>query len=153
MAPKSIFRFERSKLTTKTTKTTKEVTLDGTQYDKHTSAATIQNALHEDLPVSASGRTLQAILSLSHPNQLSSYSVDEVKFAWGKTTVKYSRPESSNAVCLHSLRSFSLLTVFQDLSQEVKDLKNEVKDLKNEVKDLKTRIESLEETHGARKIL
>jgi hypothetical protein len=98
MAPKPIFRFERSKLTTKTTKTTKEVTLDGTQFNKRTTAAAIQNALHNNLPVSASGRTLQALLSLSYPDQLSSYSVEEVRFAWGRTTVKYSRPESSYAV-------------------------------------------------------
>ena len=83
----AIFRFERSKLTTKTMK---EVTLDGTQYGKHTSAVTIQNTLHEDLPVSTSGRTLQALLSLSYPDQLVSYSVNEAKFAWGRTTIKYS---------------------------------------------------------------
>jgi len=115
MAPKSIFKFERSKLTTKTTKTIKEVTFNGTDYNKHTSATTIQNALHNDLPVTTSGRTLRALLSLSYPEQLYSYSVNEVKFAWGRTTVKYSRPESSLVCLCMALYFFHCLTMAQDL--------------------------------------
>src|SRR5882724_2101014 len=111
MAPKSIFKFEWSKSTTKTTKMIKEVALNGSEYNKHTSAATIQNALHNDLPVSTSRKTLRALLSLSYPEQSSSYSVNEVKFAWGRTTVKYSHPESS-LVCLHmALYFFHCLTM------------------------------------------
>ena len=63
------YRFERSKLTTKTTKRTKEVTLDGTQFAQL--LLLYRNAL-------------QTILPFSYPNQLSSYSVDKVKFAWGE---------------------------------------------------------------------
>ncbi|KIM71567.1 hypothetical protein PILCRDRAFT_16950 [Piloderma croceum F 1598] len=109
------FRFERSKLTTKTITTTKEVTVDATVYDKKTSAKIMQNALHNDMPVSLFGWTLTAMLSLSYPDQLSSYSINDVKFAWGRTMVKYSRTEPSYA----------------DLIKEVKDLKEMVTSLKS----------------------
>ena len=80
----SKFVFERDKLTTKITKTTKDITPD--RYNNCTSAATIQNALHRDLPFSASRRTLSAILSLSYPNDLSLYTIDKVKTAWMSAT-------------------------------------------------------------------
>ena len=130
MAPK--FVFERDKITTKTTKTTKDTTSN--RYNDCTSAATIQDALHRDLPFSTSGRTLSTILSLSYPDDLSLYTVNKVKTAWMKTTVKYSRANRSYEVRLDLICSFYLLTFVQDLLQEVMDLKK--------------RIEALEATHG-----
>lgn len=88
MALTGKFIFERDKITTKITK--KDITSDRTQYNKHTSAATMQNALHGDLPFSASGQTLLTILALSYPNNLSINIINKVKSAWLKTTVKYS---------------------------------------------------------------
>jgi hypothetical protein len=144
MAPK--FIFERDKLTMKITKTTKDITPD--RYNNCTSAATIQNALHRGLPFSASGRTLSAILSLSYPNDLSLYTIDKVKTAWTKTTVKYSRADRSYEVCLRSVCSFYLLTLVQALLQEVTDLKKKVGDLDEKAKATNARIESLEATRG-----
>src|SRR6267154_2057436 len=58
MAPKTVFKFERSKLTTKTATTSKDIVLDGTRFNKTMSRKTLQTALHDNIPVSVSGRTL-----------------------------------------------------------------------------------------------
>jgi len=63
-------------------------------------------------------------------------------------TVKYSRADRSYEVCFHSVCSFYLLTLVQDLLQEVMDLKKKVGNLEEEVKGLDLRIESLEATRG-----
>jgi hypothetical protein len=81
------------------------VYLNGEIYDRNVTATTLQNALVGNIAVSYSGRTLAEILSLSHPNNLSQYTVDGVTHEYGRAgmVVRYSRPESEIAV------SFSFL--------------------------------------------
>lgn len=69
----------------------------------------MQIALHNGLTVSTSKRTLAEILSLSYPEQLSSYSIISVKkLVWGKIRVNYSGRdlELSNAVSFSALFFF-----------------------------------------------
>ena len=92
--------FEKSKLATVLKHTETEVLVDANirPHWKTPSVSSIQNALDNNLPVSTSGRNLLDILSLSHPENLSSYSILNVRSIWGKTRVNYLRDEPSTAV-------------------------------------------------------
>ncbi len=78
----------------------KRVYLNSEIYDRNVTATTLQDALIGNIAVSDSGRTLAEILSLSHPNDLSQYTVDDVTHGYGRAgvVVRYSRPESEIAV-------------------------------------------------------
>ena len=92
---KQTFSFVRAKLETKIREFRKTIHLNAEFYNQNVTAATLQNALINNLPVSHSGRTLAEILSLSHPKELSLYAVDKVTPGYGKegTVVQYSGPE------------------------------------------------------------
>jgi hypothetical protein len=100
---KQTFKFRRSKVITTTVN--KFVYLRGDMYGMNTSVATIQDALKNNVPVSHSGRTLADILSLSYPEELSSYKVERVVPGKGKegTLVEYHRSEGDTKV--NSFRS------------------------------------------------
>jgi hypothetical protein len=68
------------------------VYLNGEIYDQNVTTTTLQNALIGNIAVSYSGRTLAKILSLSHPNNLSQYTVNGVTHEHGRagTAVRYS---------------------------------------------------------------
>jgi hypothetical protein len=82
------FTFRCSKI--KIEANTKEVRLDKAHF---LSKEALEDALHSNIPVSISGKTLSIALSLSHPEDLASYSIDAMKDgAWKKVEVTYSRP-------------------------------------------------------------
>jgi len=78
----------------------KSANLKGDLFNKSTTTGDLQTALQDNIPASPSGRALSQILSLSHPNDLSSYHIESVNAGWGKdgTIVKYSRPQGTEAV-------------------------------------------------------
>jgi hypothetical protein len=78
----------------------KLVYLRSDTYGMNTSVATLQDALTNNLPVSHSGRTLADILSLSYPDELSSYQVECIIPGLGKegTLVEYHRSEGETKV-------------------------------------------------------
>jgi hypothetical protein len=97
---KQPFTFVRSKLETKMRDFQRRVYLNGDIYHANVAAATLQNALVGNIPVSHSGRTLAEILNLSHPNNLSQYTVDSVvrELGWAGVVVRYSRPERESEI-------------------------------------------------------
>jgi hypothetical protein len=106
-SPSTPFIFRRSKIKIESTTVTKEVQLRIT----YPSREALEDALHSNIPVSTSGKTLGIALSLSHPEDLASYSIETMKDgAWKKVEVTYSRP-GPGKVCAsepHLLLPYSL---------------------------------------------
>ena len=102
------FVFQRSKLVaiTKPEFTERDVVIDTKIYPDMKNPLTVdmmQNALQSGLPVSTSRRTLAQILSLSHPENLSSYSINSIRTVWGKKRVNYSRHDSEPNIAVRIL--------------------------------------------------
>ena len=89
---KQLFTFVWSKLETKMWEFQRMVYLNGEIYDQNVAATTLQNVLISNIAASYSRRTLALILSLSHPNNLSQYTVDGVTHEYRRvgTVVRYS---------------------------------------------------------------
>ena len=91
-----MFSFEREQLIT-TTKITKRtpVSLNEATFNLTTSISTFQETLVNNLPATKSGKTLFEILSISHPNDLNSYAInnDSPPVWGGRTVVGYSRKD------------------------------------------------------------
>lgn len=83
----------RSKLETKVREFQKRVYLNGEICDRNVTTTMLQTALVSNIAVTYSGKTLAEILSLSHPTNLSQYTVDGVTHGYGRagTVVRYSR--------------------------------------------------------------
>jgi hypothetical protein len=94
------FTFERLIPVISIGKKKKSTNLNGDLFNKSTTAADLQIVLQNNVVVSPSGRTLSQILSLSCPEELSTYHIESVNARWGKegTVVKYSRPQGTEAV-------------------------------------------------------
>jgi hypothetical protein len=112
MEKKQTFKFQRCKLVAQTFN--KLVYLKGDVYPKDTSLETLQDALINNLSVSHSGRTLAEILSLSYPEDLSTYKVERVVPGVGKegTLVKFSRSEGEDKVIFSSLQTYFIANTY-----------------------------------------
>jgi len=105
----------------------KSTDLKGVLFDKSTTVGNLQIALQNNIAVSSSGRTLSQILSLSHPNELSTYRIESVDGGWGKdgTVVKYSRPHGTEEVIVLFITfhasTYSCLGSFEREGTQTKD--------------------------------
>ena len=108
------FVFERSKLVPVTKHDSINVLVDSksTISSNKPSIEMMENALHNRVPVSTSGRTLAEILSLSDSDNLKLYSINRIKLVWGKTMVGYSRREPSMMVCIFELFVYEVLSPY-----------------------------------------
>lgn len=104
--------------------------LIGEIYDRKVTTTTLQDALTTNVVVSHSGRTLAEILSLSHPEDLSRYTIDGIVPGYGRegTLVRYSRPESE-LLELQGMQTI-LQTRVEKLEKNGDELKKEVNRLK-----------------------
>ncbi|KAG1781822.1 hypothetical protein EV702DRAFT_487685 [Suillus placidus] len=124
------YKFQRTSLKIVVTETkAKEVHLDSSKIPKTFGGSpefNLQEALHRNIPVSKSGRTLQEILSLSC-NDLKTYIIDKVRpGVWGQSmTVKYHHNSQTKTPEDHLKETQSLKIGLEDLLAEVQTLKAE----------------------------
>jgi hypothetical protein len=105
----------------------KMVYLNGEIYNRtHVTATTLQNALTSNIVVSHSGRTLAQILSLSHPEHMSCYTIDDVVPGYGRegTLVRYSHPESENSASFLPCQLVLVTDAHPGASENTDDLPN-----------------------------